>query len=384
MTGFTEYVIIVIVQYITYEGVMVSKSSVIEYLSGFNQDMVGRYPISELLANHIKDLIATGRLAPGTEVPGVRELSAAVPISYVNIQKALAQCSKEGLLSRCPGRKTIVSTVAASVLKKCVYLVMQHTGEEFHMRGWGVDEYFSLMISGIQSELAKHGSLVMAMMVADSVQEELLLSKLSLSPPDLVLISRSKNTALLSGIQKKSVPVILIEPHVYDNEELPIIMHDHERQSADLVNRLTAAGCRSAAVIFRDEDKWIANDRLETLLTRLRVGKISVPDQWVKFIKQSLPSTEIERSVSSVFSSAKKPDAVIISGFFDEAIRVIESAGLCRKPFIAAYFAERLRPGADYTISLDPRNFGVSVGKLVVNNFLRDSRAIVPKKYFVL
>jgi DNA-binding transcriptional regulator YhcF (GntR family) len=364
---------------------MRSSESVIESLSGFSQSVTGRYPVAELLANHIKDLIATGGLAPGTEIPGVRELSAVIPVSYVNIQKALSICSKEGLLARCPGRKTVVSAKKEFPLKKCVYLIVQHTEEEYRSRDYISGEYFSSLISGIQSELTKHGSLVMAMSIAGPAQEELLLSRISVSPPDLVLIARAKGPAIIHEIQKKGVPAVMIEPHTPENDSAPVIMHDHERQAADIAVALHAAGARNTAVLFRDDKKWITHDRLRILLARLKTEKISVPSQWMKFIKQGQPEDKYRRAASEIFASANKPDSVIISGFGPWLINAVpELSAPDKKTFVVVYSADEKVEAADHTVSLDPAGFGVAVGKLVMNNFLRQGGMPEPRKYFVM
>lgn len=354
--------------------------SIVNSLAEFNQSMAGKYPVSELLANHIKSLISMGKLGPGTEIPGVRELAASLPLSYVNIQKALAICSQEGLLTRCPGRKTVVASNRKLEFKKLIYLVIQQTEEELRIQNYASGEYFSALTSGIQKELAEHGTSLMVSSVTGDVQERLFLERLSVNPPDIVLISRSKNTALISGIQKRNIPVALIEPDIYNDEDLPLISNDHDKYAQDIVNRMMLEGCRSAALVFRDTHKWLMKSRFDSLMRRLEEKKISVPAQWIKLISPSC----VENALKDILSSSKKPDSLILSaGVKWKTLKpIMNKIRYSKDMFIALYTDEEECDGVSYFINVNPWQFGISIGKLIINNFLKNGH-LSPGKYLI-
>lgn len=61
-------------------------------------------PIYRQLVTQVTRLIAGGQLAPGTELPSVRELAATHAINPMTISKAYCQLEAEGLLERQRGR----------------------------------------------------------------------------------------------------------------------------------------------------------------------------------------------------------------------------------------------------------------------------------------
>jgi GntR family transcriptional regulator len=71
-------------------------------------DPQGDVPVYRQLIEQIRFLIASGRLAPGKELPSTRALSAELGVNPMTISKAYAYLERDGLLERRPGLPLIV------------------------------------------------------------------------------------------------------------------------------------------------------------------------------------------------------------------------------------------------------------------------------------
>ena len=70
-------------------------------------------PLGTQLAWRLRALIATGRLAPGERLPGVRELAEDAGVNVNTIRSVYARLEEQGLLRSQHGRGTFVAPGAA-------------------------------------------------------------------------------------------------------------------------------------------------------------------------------------------------------------------------------------------------------------------------------
>jgi GntR family transcriptional regulator len=68
-------------------------------------------PVYRQLMDQIRFLAASGRLAPGDELPSTRALSAELGINPMTISKAYGLLEREGVIGRRPGRPLVVCAV---------------------------------------------------------------------------------------------------------------------------------------------------------------------------------------------------------------------------------------------------------------------------------
>lgn len=66
-------------------------------------------PLRDQLADHIRQAIATGDLAPGDRVPSENEIATAVGIDRATVGRALGILVNEGLIIRSQGKPTVVA-----------------------------------------------------------------------------------------------------------------------------------------------------------------------------------------------------------------------------------------------------------------------------------
>jgi len=73
-------------------------------------------PIFRQLMEQVKLHVASGRLAPGHELPSIRSLSVPLGVNPMTISKAYNLLEREGVLERRPGRPLVVAAIAADSL----------------------------------------------------------------------------------------------------------------------------------------------------------------------------------------------------------------------------------------------------------------------------
>jgi GntR family transcriptional regulator len=71
-------------------------------------DLRGNAPIYLQVADHIQHGIATGELAPGEQLPTVRQLAHDLRINFNTVARAYAQLDAAGIISAEQGRGTFV------------------------------------------------------------------------------------------------------------------------------------------------------------------------------------------------------------------------------------------------------------------------------------
>jgi len=66
---------------------------------------------STSIAARISRLVHDGELAPGDRIPGERELAARLKVSRATVREALRELELRGLISRTPGRGTVIEDI---------------------------------------------------------------------------------------------------------------------------------------------------------------------------------------------------------------------------------------------------------------------------------
>lgn len=73
-------------------------------------------PIFRQLMEQVKLAIATGKLAPGDDLPSVRSLAVPLGVNPMTISKAYNLLEREGILERRPGRPLAVANLPQDAL----------------------------------------------------------------------------------------------------------------------------------------------------------------------------------------------------------------------------------------------------------------------------
>lgn len=74
----------------------------------FSLDFQSREPIYSQLVEQVKQLVATGHLKPGDQLPTVRQLAADLRVNFNTIARAYRSLHDEGVISTQQGRGTFI------------------------------------------------------------------------------------------------------------------------------------------------------------------------------------------------------------------------------------------------------------------------------------
>lgn len=74
----------------------------------FSLDFQSREPIYSQLVEQVKQLVATGHLKPGDQLPTVRQLAADLRVNFNTIARAYRLLHDEGVISTQQGRGTFI------------------------------------------------------------------------------------------------------------------------------------------------------------------------------------------------------------------------------------------------------------------------------------
>ncbi len=66
-------------------------------------------PYYRQIVDQVTDLVMSGELAPGAQIPSVRELAAALAVSLITTRRAYAELEAAGLVSRHRGQGTFIA-----------------------------------------------------------------------------------------------------------------------------------------------------------------------------------------------------------------------------------------------------------------------------------
>ena len=117
-------------------------------------------PIYEQIVDGFKEEIVTGRLAPGDQLPSVRDLSSRLTVNPNTIQKAFKALESQGYIYPVAGRGNFVSeelAAASDSQKEEIYARIASAVDELRYLGVGTEEIAQRM-ANIAEDIAKRGA----------------------------------------------------------------------------------------------------------------------------------------------------------------------------------------------------------------------------------
>lgn len=79
-------------------------------------DVMSRQPVYEQVISQIEQLVLTGILTSGSQIPSVRSLSVELSINPNTIQKAYSELDRRGIIYSVPGKGCFISENAIDIL----------------------------------------------------------------------------------------------------------------------------------------------------------------------------------------------------------------------------------------------------------------------------
>lgn len=114
-----------------------------------------RNRLSDLVVEHIIELIASGKLLPGEKLPSERDLAENFNVSRTVIREAIRSLIASGLVEVRTGSGAVISIPDTSVVSKSISLLIQLKGSgSFHEKTFEVRKLLEVEIAGLAAQRA--------------------------------------------------------------------------------------------------------------------------------------------------------------------------------------------------------------------------------------
>lgn len=337
--------------------------------------------LTDIICNHIRNLIISGELKDGSTIPAVRELAKKWPAGHVVIQRSLAKCAEEGFLVRRPGRKCVVRYNRDSApTSGLIYFVVELSDEESGYSYMNHDSYFMGFVNGMQTSLDKCGVAVCTFIAAGERQRKNLIQQIRRQSADLIVLARSKSNKLLEGLKSIGKPLVLVEPHMRNDSGF-MVCHDECRAAEDMVAAFVKSGCERLALLHLNDGKWVTTERVRYFCESAKAAGLTIHGEWNRELQKNELS-DIASVVRKIFQGPIKPDGLVSINLSGILLRYPEN----RPPSdvrIGAYLDEPLASYASYAVIIDPFDFGLRTGDFIYGNFYKNNISGKSRKLIV-
>ena len=106
-------------------------------------------PIYEQITSQMKDLILTGELSAGTQLPSIRSLANSLRISAITTKRAYADLEVEGFIETVPGKGSFVAGGNTELLReerlRRIEGYLQQAADEARGAGIGASELHEMV-----------------------------------------------------------------------------------------------------------------------------------------------------------------------------------------------------------------------------------------------
>ena len=221
-------------------------------------------PIYVRVADDLRAKLGHSPFDYGALLPGEMDLARAYNLSRGTIRAALDILAKEGLISRQPGRGTLILPPDAKDRARYRIAVV-----------WSIIRAVSSeMFAGLESQVAEAGcDLIFSTSEHEPEKEAQILSRLLNSDIDGIVLYGTgdmNNNGLLKGFVEKEIPLILLDRFVPElREQVCWVTSDNQQGANEVTGHLIESGHRRIAHIIWTPD----NENVNTLIER-RAGYV--------------------------------------------------------------------------------------------------------------
>jgi GntR family transcriptional regulator of arabinose operon len=224
------------------------------------------------VADDLRAKLGTPGFEIGSYLPGEHELAAQYNLSRGTIRRALGILEKEGLLSRQPGRGTLILPPNAQELEvkrkvAVVWTMVRWMGSEMFS---ALEEYLSTANCDILFSSSKHDP---------KKESEILMGLLNSDVDGIVLYSTGHPDShpLIQELQTQGKPVILLDRFVQDQmDTLSWVTSENEQGAYDLTHHLIELGHKRIGMSILTPEHQYA--RISTIVEREK-GYISAVNE---------------------------------------------------------------------------------------------------------
>jgi len=238
-------------------------------------------PIYVRVADDLRGKLGHSPFDYGAQLPGEMDLAKAYNLSRGTIRAALDILAKEGLISRQPGRGTLILSPDAKDKARYRIAVV-----------WSIIRGVSSeMFAGLESQVAEAGcDLIFSTSEHEPDKEAQILSRLLNSDIDGIVIygtGDERNNGLLKAFVEKEIPVILLDRFVPElREQVCWVTSANQPGAFEVTRHLIELGHRRIAHVVWTPD----NENINTLVER-RAGYL-----------QALSEAKLDIEMASILS----------------------------------------------------------------------------------
>ncbi len=244
--------------------------------------------------------IVQGRRMPGDKVPTEEEIAALHGVSRVTAHRAIRELQTRGLVFRQRRWGTIVAE-RSQVKTKRVGLIFDviDPGNSFPQPG---------LLRGIQSGITDEFSVVLCDSQNDPKREAELLAKMDEECDGIVLLptSAKENTALLQGLVKRKVPLVLLD-RVPEGVKAPVVLSDNYAITRSAIDHLTERGHRNIGFLsFHKPTVSTVQDRFRAYQDALKVVGVQPQEKLTRFLAAELEHSHDRRFGQAVIDAVHR------------------------------------------------------------------------------
>jgi GntR family transcriptional regulator, arabinose operon transcriptional repressor len=238
-------------------------------------------PIYVRVADDLRAKLGHSPFEHGAQLPGEMDLAKAYNLSRGTIRAALDILAKEGLISRQPGRGTLILSPDAKDKARYRIAVV-----------WSIIRAVSSeMFAGLEGQVAEAGcDLIFSTSEHEPDKEAQILSRLLNSDIDGIVIygtGDERNNGLLRAFVEKEIPVILLDRFVAElREQVCWVTSANQQGAFEVTRHLIELGHRRIAHVVWTPD----NENINTLVER-RAGYL-----------QALSEAKLDIEMASILS----------------------------------------------------------------------------------
>lgn len=217
-------------------------------------------PVYMRVADDLRSKLGTPGFELGTYLPGEHEMATQYRLSRGTIRRALGILESEGLLSRQPGRGTLILPPSLQELGTRPRIAVVWT----MVRWMGLD-----MFNALEEHLsAANCDILFSSSKHDHLKEREILATLLHTDVDAIVLystGHPDSHSLIQQLQNQGKPVVLLDRFVQDQmDTLHWVSSENEQGAYEITRHLIELGHRRIGMIMRTPE----NERISTLVER--------------------------------------------------------------------------------------------------------------------
>lgn len=300
-------------------------------------DKQSALPRHAQIESYFRDLIATGRLAPGERIPPEIDIANTLGVSRMTVNKALLALTRAGLFVRERGVGTFVASAPAARGGRLIVSVPMDLSVESDQH----DYYYAPLYRAMHAEadISHHQTTLAYLPHGDFAQYQ------RKKPAEgwLVIAPDERHLAGLTALAVAGTPAVIVGACWPEIGTFSTIDSDNVAGAREIVRYLAGLGHERIALLYAGPEASNTQDRISGYRQALKEAGISHRPEWEIRAESAERLGEASAQLSSLLSSPdeSRPTAIFAAGYYIalETLAIAEQMGLSvpRDLSVAAY-----------------------------------------------